>query len=130
MPKASAEKQAYWRSVLRRQQNSGLSVRQFCMDEQLSDASFYRWRRKIASGDRGAVASLEKDGPKRSKTKRDANAKQNQNAAVFIPVRLNAAAGSLLEVVHPRGHVVRVPTVFDENSLRQVLNILDQQGDR
>jgi hypothetical protein len=43
-------------------------------------------------------------------------------------VRLQAAAGNLLEVVHPRGHVVRVPAVFDESSLRQVLDVLDRQG--
>ena len=37
--------------------------------------------------------------------------------------------GSLLEVVHPRGHVVRVPAGFDLQSLRQVLDLLDRQGE-
>ena len=57
-------------------------------------------------------------------------AKQTENAAVFIPVRVSAAGGSALEIVHPRGHVLRVPAVFDEGALRRVLEVLDQQGDR
>ena len=109
MSKASEEKRSYWRGVLRRQRESGLSVRQFCADEDLSDASFYRWKRKIAAGDRRAADA--------SQTGRLPNVPQatpdrqsrTAVAAVFIPVRVQAAAGSLLEVVHPRGHVVRVP---------------------
>jgi hypothetical protein len=45
-------------------------------------------------------------------------------------MRVSPAVGSLLEVVHPRGCVVRVPAAFDERSLREVLKVLDQQGDR
>ena len=127
MPEASAEKQEYWRSVLRRQERSGLSVRQFCTDHQLSQASFYGWKRKIANRDRRAGVRSERKGRKRSQP--ETVTKPDENTAVFIPVRLGAAAGGVLEVVHPRGHVVRVPAVFDENSLRQVLHVLDGQGE-
>ena len=119
MSKRSEEKRTYWRSVLERQQESGLSVRQFCKEHQVSEASFHSWKRKIA-------ASSEDSGQKHLPARQVA--KQTNNAAVFIPVRVSAAAGSLLELVHPRGHVLRVPAVFDEGSLRQVLNVLDQQG--
>jgi len=58
-----------------------------------------------------------------------------EGAPVFIPVHVNAvgrhdrglSAGGGLEVVHPRGCVVRVPPVVDENVLRQVLGVLDGQ---
>jgi len=123
MPRASEEKQASWRSVLRRQRKSGRSVRQFCADEDLCCASFYRWKRKITPGDRPAVDSSQGDASKRPQASPDQG-----GAAAFIPVRLQAAAGGLLEVLHPRGHVVRVPAVFDANSLRQVLDVLDRQG--
>lgn len=126
MSKRSEEKRAYWRSVLERQQESGLSVRQFCREHRVSEASFHSWKRKIASGDREAVASPEDNGQRRLVARQVA--KQNEQAAVFIPVRLSALASSVLELVHPRGCVVRVPAVFDEGSLRQVLNVLDQQG--
>jgi hypothetical protein len=125
MPKASAEKEAYWRSVVRRQERSGLSVRQFCREEQLSEASFYGWKRKIASRDRHAGIGSERKGRKRSRAQ--TVTKPGEKAAVFVPVRLKAAASGVLEIVHPRGHVVRVPAVFDEDFLRQVLRVLDGQ---
>jgi len=138
MPETSEERRSYWRGVLRRQGESGLSVRQFCADEKLSGASFYRWKRKIAGADsrrasnsKGSAgsqarAASRRDGRKRRRASR--GAKPNENTGAFIPVRLQAAAGGLLEVVHPRGHVVRVPAAFDAGSLRQVLDVLDRQG--
>ena len=126
MPKSSSEKQAYRQSVLRRQRKSGLSVREFCAEEQLSSASFYRWKREMAEGDRQAEAGKGRKDRKGSRANRIA--KRDDSAAVFIPVRLAGAAGSVLEVVHPRGHVVRVPAGFEESSLEQVLRVLDQQG--
>ena len=127
MSKRSEEKRAYWRDVLERQRESGLSVRQFCREHQISEASFHSWKRKIAGHDRDGAASSE-DGDQKHPAKKQV-AKQTENTAVFIPVRVSAAASSVLEIVHPRGHVLRVPAVFDEGSLRQVLKVLDQQGE-
>jgi hypothetical protein len=127
MPRASAEKEAYWRSVLRRQERSGLSVRQFCREQRLSQASFYGWKRKIAGRDGHAGIGSERKGRKRCQAQ--TVTKPDEKTAVFVPVRLNAAAGGVLEIVHPQGHVVRVPAVFDEDSLRQVLHVLDGQGE-
>lgn len=44
-------KEAYWRKVLNRFAASGLSVREFCRREQLSEPSFYAWRRTIGERD-------------------------------------------------------------------------------
>jgi len=138
MPETSEERRSYWRGVLRRQGESGLSVRQFCANEKLSDASFYRWKRKIAGADSRRASNLEggagsqtragsgRDGRKHRQASRVA--KPNGSTEAFIPVRLQAVAGGLLELVHPRGHVVRVPAAFDAGSLRQVLDVLDRQG--
>jgi hypothetical protein len=140
MRKASEEKRSYWRGVLRRQRESGLSVRQFCADEELSYASFYRWKRKMAVKDCRRASNSEENGRRGPRTgagsgrnggkRRQAGrmAKQDGSVAAFIPVRVQAA-GSPLEVVHPRGYVVRVPAVFDADFLRQVLDVLDRQGD-
>jgi hypothetical protein len=128
MSKRSEEKRAYWRDVLERQRESGSSVRQFCREHRISEASFHSWKRKIAGHDRDDAASSE-NGDRKHPAKNQV-AKQTENAAVFIPVRVSAAASSVLEIVHPRGHVLRVPAVFDEGSLRRVLEVIDQQGDR
>ena len=127
MPDRSEEKLAYWRGVLERQQERGLSIREFCREQQGSEASFHSWKRKISGRRRPAVACSEGSGRKRPAKKR--RGKQNEKAAVFIPMRVSPAAGRLLEVVHPRGCVVRVPAAFDERSLREVLKVLDHQGD-
>ena len=127
MSKRSEEKRTYWRGMLERRAASGLSVRQFCKEEQVSEASFHSWKRKLAHGDRPAKKSSEKGGQKRPQAK--PVTKQADNAAVFIPVRVSPATNAPMEIVHPRGHVVRLPAVFDEISLRQVLNVLDRQAD-
>jgi transposase-like protein len=42
-----AAKEAYWREVLGRHASSGLSVREFCERERLTESQFYAWRRTI-----------------------------------------------------------------------------------
>ncbi len=44
-------KEAYWRKVLQRFATSGLSVREFCRREQLTESQFYAWRRTIGERD-------------------------------------------------------------------------------
>jgi hypothetical protein len=44
-------KEAYWRKVLKQFSASGLSAREFCKREQLTESAFYAWRRTI--GKRG-----------------------------------------------------------------------------
>jgi hypothetical protein len=127
MSKRSEEKRMYWRGMLDRQAASGLSVRQFCREEHVSEASFHSWKRKLTDGDRPAQKPSEKGGQKQPQAK--SVTKQADNTAVFIPVRVSRATNDLVEIVHPRGHVVRLPAVFDEISLRQVLNVLDRQAD-
>jgi hypothetical protein len=40
-------------------------------------------------------------------------------------VRLPFSLGSAIEVVHPRGYVIRVPALFDATVLQRVLIALD-----
>ena len=49
MPKRSARKERFWRRMLRRQKKSGLRVRQFCLQHQLSEPSLYGWKRPNGS---------------------------------------------------------------------------------
>ena len=47
----SAEKEAFWRMVVDEQKASGLSVRQFCKRESISEPSFYAWRKELQRRD-------------------------------------------------------------------------------
>jgi hypothetical protein len=48
-------------------------------------------------------------------------------ATAFIPLKLPAllGLGNVIEVVLPRGHLVRVPAGFDGEALRRILELLD-----
>lgn len=43
-----SNREAFWRGVLARHRDSGLSIRAFCRRERLSEPSFYAWRRELA----------------------------------------------------------------------------------
>ena len=124
MLRRNAEQEAYWRDVLQRQLESGLCVRQFCRAEKLSDASLYRWKRKIEGLDGKAVRSTKSTAGRRGSSA--ARSEKSVSSSLFVPVQLNAAASSRIEVVHPRGHVVRVPAVFDRDCLHRILGVLNQ----
>ena len=47
----SLEKESYWRRQLEGQVVSGLSIRQYCRDQQVSEPSFYVWRRELRKRD-------------------------------------------------------------------------------
>lgn len=53
-----AEKERRWRGVLSRQASSGLSVREFCKRDRLTESQFYAWRRTIAERDGEASPSF------------------------------------------------------------------------
>jgi hypothetical protein len=42
-----------------------------------------------------------------------------------LPVSLPLSLGVPIEVVHPRGHVIRVPAIFDAVALQRLLAVLD-----
>ena len=44
-------KERFWRRTLRQWRRSGLSVRAFCAEHVLAEASFYAWRRIVAQRD-------------------------------------------------------------------------------
>lgn len=46
-----AAKEAFWREAFQRFAASGLSVREFCRREQLTESAFYAWRRTIGERD-------------------------------------------------------------------------------
>lgn len=44
-------KEAFWRKTLQRFATSGLSVREFCRREQVTESAFYAWRRTLGERD-------------------------------------------------------------------------------
>jgi len=47
----SVEKEAYWRGQIERQSASGLSIRRWCRESDVSEPTFYVWRRELRKRD-------------------------------------------------------------------------------
>jgi transposase-like protein len=111
-------KEVRWRKLVDRQAGSGLSIREYCLKEGVSQPSFYAWRRRFREeGGHGASA--------RSSGSRLDDAGGHE----FIPLRLVEPRG-VLEVIHPLGCRIRVSGEVDCQALRQVLDALDRRGGR
>ena len=112
-----------WREILKRQAGSGLSVREFCATEGVSQPSFYAWRRKFRErknhGSRPRAARRPKDAP--------------DQEHMFVPLELLGGADSSaqsLEIIHPLGYRVQIGGEVNPVSLRQVIQVLDERGTR
>ena len=115
-----ADKEAFWRLALSEQQVSGLSVRAFCIREGLTESNFYAWRRQLARRD--AEASAIEESPKFVEV-----TPPPPPPPEVPPDASSATSGdvaSALELVLPRGVVVRVPDRFDAKTLRRVVETL------
>jgi len=115
-----AAKERYWRKVLRRQAGSGLTAGRFCEREHVPMHQFYWWRRTLRARDRQGVGREPSSGIRRPACKR-----RHAARSPFLPLPLPVSLGAPIEVVHPRGHVVRIPALFDAHVLGRVLATLD-----
>ena len=74
----SAAKEQYWREVIDGWRQSGGSVRAWCSQRQISEPSFYSWRRTLSRRD----AAAEREQPLRRKSRR------KPAPAAMIPVEI------------------------------------------
>jgi hypothetical protein len=116
-----AAKERYWRGVIRRHAASGLGTRRFCRKEGIAEDRYHWWRRTLRERDRQAQVDA-KSG--RTRPSAATGARREEDGA-FLPVRLPFCVAPAIEVVHPRGCVVRVPAGFDVNELRRLFSALD-----
>jgi len=123
------EKERLWRARLRAWRQSGLDGRAFCRREGLSLPSFYAWRRELAQRDRevsalsaGAVPIGGKNTGGKNKPLRAR--RPPKPAARFVPLAVVADAPATIEIVLPRGVLLRVKPAVDRRTLREVLAAL------
>jgi hypothetical protein len=116
--KTNIQKESYWRGVMSRQAESGLSVRRFCAEAKVSEPSFYAWRRKLRVRVRGHSYSQK---PKR-------RSEGSNNGGGFVSLRLlDSTTG--LEVIHPLGYRILVSGEVNVTTLRRVVDVLDGRSD-
>ena len=84
-------------------QASGLSIRAYCRQRQLTETAFHYWRRELR--------------------RRDAKTTPRPATPTFVPVSVIPAATFAIEVRCPSGHVVSLPNA-DAVMLRQLFAAL------
>jgi transposase-like protein len=109
-------KQQRWLELIQRWQRSPITIREFCQRNQISQASFFSWRRVLR--ERGLLD--EPSTPKMSKASSDVP------AFVKLSTPDNQERASTIEVVlkQPRRRL-RVRPGFDADMLRQLVRLLE-----
>ena len=109
-----AERQArreWWRRQIQRQQQSPLSVAEFCRRHDIKPVTFYSWRRRLQD----PSASPTADGPKPTAS------------AAFVPVSLvDAGSTGQLEIELGNACTVRLKGTVDPKLLRIAIRAAGQ----
>jgi hypothetical protein len=114
-----AAKERYWRDVLRRFGRSGLGTKRFCAQEGVPEHQFHWWRRRLRQ------QGQHQPRQRTVAVNRAQDASGDAQGSPFLPVLAPLSLGVPIEVVHPRGHVIRVPAFFDAAALGRILATLD-----
>ena len=113
MASRSSEKEAFWRLVIDEQKASGLSIREFCQQESISQPSFYAWRKELQRRDRTRHAD----------TLIPVNV-VDRNQANHLQSSPDAPLNNHLEVETPNGFKLRFDHQLETAKLRDVLHVV------
>jgi hypothetical protein len=100
--RVNPEREQLWRETIGAWEKSGRSIRRFCAENRVSEASFHAWRRTLRERERQRPVT-----PPRP---------------TLVPVRVLPDA--VLEVVLTAGLVVRVPPGADPTAVAQLVAAL------
>jgi transposase-like protein len=107
------DRELFWRGVLQRQTESGLTVASFCRQESISAPSFYAWRRKLKERD---ARALEID----PRVDEEANV-----GAQLLPVRIETGASPApVRILLPQGASIEAPGSIDRRALVELLGAI------
>jgi len=99
MSKTQQQRRDFWRELITKQEQSGLSVRAFCQQHRANEHSFYQWRKRLAA--------------------------QLPVKFALVETSLSqASAGSALELILVSGERLRIEPGFDAANLRAALRVL------
>ncbi len=99
--RAAKTKGDEWADRIAAQQHSGLSVKQFCKEQGLTEYSFYAWRKRLQESGPVRFALLERSARRQERT-----------------------AEAALELVLATGERLRIGAGVDITTLRTVLDVL------
>ncbi len=98
---AANPKAKEWAERIAAQQRSGISVKQFCKEQGLTEYSFYSWRKRLRGKQAVRFALVEREA-----------------------IRRDATGEAVLELVFATGERLRIGTGADATTLRTVVETL------
>jgi len=104
------DQEQFWRMAIETWQASGLSVRQFCISEGLSEQSFYTWRKKLTGGDT------------------EQNSQDKPEASAFIEVAIPRSNSVVMEFLFTSGNTLRIPVGVDAATLNTIISVVHAAG--
>jgi hypothetical protein len=108
---ADGDQQQFWQMALETFKSSGLSVRQFCGNEGLSEPVFYSWRKRLAKADEPAAVKEKVYQPE-----------------PFIQISIPDKKPEILELVLFSGNTLKISHGTDIQTLSDVISVLHREG--
>ena len=124
-------REARWRRIVGQHARSGLTIRQFCRDNDLTESAFYFWRCELQRRDRQRPQRRRgpvRQGQDRQRGSMDAASRQPASAT-FVPVSISPQSRSQaadIEIVLPGGARVRVGSEVNRRALADVVAVLQE----
>jgi len=123
-----ADRQArreWWRRQLQRQQQSGMTVAEFCRQHGLHAVTFYSWKRRFRDEAAAPATSSSMSQPPAKRLTRSAPT----SCAAFVPVSIvDASADGLLEIEFANACTVRLKGTVDPALLRVAIRAAGRLG--
>ena len=110
LPQREFEKYLDWQQRLEGRKTSGLSIDDFCLQEGVSRATFFRWAARLREGIPESLVAEEAAG------------EQGGTApATFLPLTLKTSS---VEIQLPNGAVVRLPLRFGQEAIVEAIRVV------
>lgn len=103
----ASDRRQFWQAAIEAHRQSGLSVAAFCKHEDITEASFYYWRKKLTKNNSGPV---------------------RQEVPSFIEVTVPGRGAPALELLLASGNTLRIAPGVNIEKLEEVISVLRRSG--
>jgi hypothetical protein len=112
------QKETRYKELLDHQQESGLTIKEFCSNQGIAVATFHYWKKKLRKkpGSKNFIPIVVKSGSSLLPTSNDIASQALQSGS---------KSSALLEVVYPNGTILRVSSDLDLVQLRTLIHLYD-----